>query len=199
MEEKQAQRGKDTCPRPHRESARLKIIAQASWPRLWPSAFPLILSFQRIPLRPVCSLTTPFTYPPQGWRISSYLPSHLSSSPHPQGPAQLRTPQVSPPRLAQILFLSPRKISQHPLPFLNHNANNGYCLLKHLLCVRSLKALIHIFSFNSPQIPVELYYYSHANVTGEAAESQRSLVTYPRPLCGGSIQTRVCLTLGLCP
>lgn len=110
-EEKQAQRGEDTYPEPHRESARLKLTSQDSWPRAWPVAFLLALNFKRTP-NPTraccCPLTTPIISSPKGWEnkqlpalspLFPILPSGLST-------AGRDLHRSVCPDLAKILFLS---------------------------------------------------------------------------------------------
>lgn len=137
-EEKQAQGGEDTCPEPHRKSVRLKLTPQASRPTAWPFAFLSALSFERAP-NPTCAhvvlLLLPFFPPLKGGRISSYLPSSLSSSFCPQGSAQLVKTSIGQstqtwPKSYSYHPLS--RILQNPLSFLNHIIN-GYYLLKHLV------------------------------------------------------------------
>lgn len=119
-EEKQAQRGEDTYPEPHRESARLKRTSQDSWLRAWPVAFLLALSFWLPPVPAAVLLLLPLFPPLKGGRISSYLLSGLSSPFFPQGSAQLVETSIG--RSAQTWpksysYHSPSRILQNPLSF----------------------------------------------------------------------------------
>lgn len=131
-EEKLAQRGEDTCPEPHSESVRLKLTPQASWPMAWPFAF---LWFSVLKEHVVFLLLLPLFPPIKGGKISSYLPSSLSSQFCPQGSAQLVKTSIGQPTQTwpkSYSYHPPSRILQNSLSFLNHIIN-GYYLLKHLV------------------------------------------------------------------